>query len=195
MSAQKQHNQACGSEEIVAYLDGDLDGEASARLEEHLAECARCDRELKAQQRLLRELEFALAEDVSVEMPENFARVVAARAQSDLSGVRAPHERRRAFYLSASLAVIAFILLGGATFGESIFSPVRSVWKCFAAILSFLGHALYDLGAGFAVISRGVGGHMIFESRSLSLFVFLLFASALFMLRRLIIGYHRAPVE
>ena len=195
MKAQSQNNQACRSEEIIAYLDGDLGVEASALLEEHLTECSRCAGELKAQERLLRELEFALAEDISVEMPENFAQVVAARAQSDLSGVRAPRERRRAFYLCATLAVVAFMLLGGATFGESIFSPLRSVWKCFAAIFSFLGHALYDLGAGLAVISRGVGGHVLFESRSLTLLVFLLFASALFMLRRLIIGYHRTTVE
>ena len=195
MKAQPHDNQACRSEEIVAYLDGDLGVEASRLLEEHLAGCAYCAGELKAQERLLRELEFALAEDVSVEMPENFARTVAARAQSDLSGVRAPHERRRAFYLCATLASLAFMLLGGATFGESIFSPLRSVWKCFAAIFGFLSHALYDLGAGLAVISRGVGGHVLFESRSLTLLVSLLFASALFMLRRLIIGYHRATVE
>lgn len=195
MSAQTQNNQSCRSEEIVAYLDGDLDAEASGSLEEHLTMCSRCAGELKAQERLLRELNLVLAEDVCVEMPEDFARTVAARAQSDLSGVRAPRERRRALCLCATLAALAFMLLGGATLGESIFSPLRSVWKCFAAIFNFLGHALYDLGAGLAVISRGIGGHMLFESRSLSLLVFLLFASALLMLRRLIIGYHRTPFE
>ena len=191
MSAQTPNNQACRSEEIVAYLDGDLDAEASALLEAHFAECAGCDDELKAQERLLRELDFALAEDARVEMPKNFAQVVAARAQSDLSGVRAPRERRRALRLCAALSIVAFILLGGAAMSESIFAPLRAIWKCFAAIFGFLGHALYDLGAGFAVISRGVGGHILFESRASSLLVFLLFASALFMLRRLIVGYHR----
>jgi len=191
MSTKPLDKQVCRSEEIVAYLDGDLDAEASVLLEEHLAECSRCDEELKAQERLLRELDFALTEDACVEMPKDFAQVVALRAQSDLSGVRNPHERSRALRLCAALTVVAFILLGGAGLSESIFAPLRAIWKCFAAIFSFLGHALYDLGAGLVVISRGVGGHILFESRASSLLVFLLFASALFMLRRLIVRYHR----
>src|SRR3954468_21166174 len=118
MSAQTQNNQACRSEEIVAYLDGELDVEACELLEEHCAGCACCAGELNAQQRLLLELDYALAEDACVEMPKNFAQVVAVRAQSDLSGVREPLERRRALRLCVALSVVSFLLLGGAAMSE-----------------------------------------------------------------------------
>ncbi|HKC62461.1 MAG TPA: zf-HC2 domain-containing protein [Pyrinomonadaceae bacterium] len=187
-----QNRTACRNEEIAAYVDGDLDVQRCALFEEHVAECDVCAKELKVQQSILRELDSALAEDVFVEMPVNFAQVVAARAKSDLSGVRERHERRRAFRLCVVLAALAVALLGTAAVSESIFAPLRVVWRCCVAIFTFLGHALYDLGAGLAVISRGLGFHLLFESRGLGLLLVLLFVTALFMLRRLIAGYHRA---
>jgi anti-sigma factor RsiW len=191
MSTQTPDKSACGSEEIVAYLDGELEGEVRSRLEAHLAECGPCMAELEMQRRLLRELDFALSDNEGVSMPKNFAQIVAARAQADLSGVRERHERRRAFRLCVLLGSVAVALMGGAAVGESVLAPLRAIWTGAAALLNFLGHALYDMGAGVAVISRGVGGHLLFESRPVGLLVLLLFASALYMLRRLIAGYHR----
>ena len=187
-----QNKTACRSEEIAAYVDGELDARAHALFEEHVAECAACAEELKVQQRILRELDSALAVDVFGEMPGNFARVVAARAQSDLSGVRTRRERRRALRLCAALTALSVALLGTAAVSESVLAPLRVIWRFCVAIFTFLGHALYDLGAGLAVISRAVGFHLLFESRGLGLLLVLLFVTALFMLRRLIVGYHRA---
>ena len=186
-----QNRPACRGEEIAAYVDGELDAQARALFEEHLAECATCAEELKVQQSILRELDSALDEDVLGEMPANFARVVAARAQSDLSGVRERRERRRALRLCAALAAVAVALLGTAAVSESVLAPLRAICRCGVAIFTLLGHALYDLGAGLAVISRGVGFHLLFESRGLGLLLVLLFVTALLMLRRLIAGYHR----
>lgn len=192
MSITAQNKAACRREEIAAYVDGELDARACALFEEHLAECSSCAEELKVHQRILRELDSALAEDVFVEMPGNFAEVVAARAQSDLSGVRGVRECRRALRLCVVLAALAVALLGTAAVSESVLAPLRAIWRCSIAIFTFLGHALYDLGAGLAVISRGLGFHLLFESRGLGLLIVLLFVTALFMLRRLIAGYHRA---
>jgi anti-sigma factor RsiW len=191
MSTRTQKRSACGSEEIVAYLDDELEPEVRARLEAHLTECEPCAAEMETQRCLLRELDFALSDDESVLMPKNFAQIVAARAQSDLSGVRDRHERRRAFRLCVLLGSVAVALTGGAAVSESVLAPLRAIWKGGAALLNFVGHALYDTGAGVAVISRGVGGHLLFESRPVGLFILFLFASALYMLRRLIAGYHR----
>ncbi len=182
----------CRTEEIIAYLDGDMDTRDHERMERHLDECARCAVELQAQRRLLRELDSVLADDGGVELPANFAQVVARRAQSDMSGVREKRERQRALLLCAALALVSFALLGGARLGESVFAPLVAIWKTGKALFSFLGHALYDAGAGLAVIARGVGWHLLFESRFLGLLLLLLFASALFLLSRMISGYHRA---
>ena len=48
----------CNSQLLGAYLDGELAGEQRARVEEHLRNCAPCDRELK----LLRDASRLLAE-------------------------------------------------------------------------------------------------------------------------------------
>jgi anti-sigma factor RsiW len=189
------HNPDCRSEEIVAYLDGELDASSRNRIESHLEGCDECAAELRVQRRLLQELNFALASDEpAFEMPKNFAEVVAARAQSDLSGVRERVERRRAFGLCIALAAASFMLLGGAAFGESVFAPPRAIWKAGAALFNFLGHALYDAGAGVAVISRGLGSHLLSESRGLRALVLLLIALALFTLARLIVRYHRTRI-
>jgi hypothetical protein len=107
-----------------------------------------------------------------------------------MSGVREKGERRRALFLCAALALISFLLLGGARLRESIFAPLVAVWTTGKALFSFLGHALYDAGASFAVVTRGVGWHLLFESRPLGLVLLILFASALFLLSRMISGYH-----
>lgn len=191
MAGEHLQKAACQSEEIIAYLDGDMDAHAHDRMERHLTECARCAAELKAQRRLLREIDFMLTDDGGVELPANFAQVVAKRAQSDMSGVREKRERRRALYLCAALGLLSFVLLGGARLRESVFAPLQAVWKTAAALFAFLGHALYDAGAGVAVLTRGFGWHLLFESRFLGLSLLLLFASALFLLSRMISGYHR----
>ncbi|HEX8846380.1 MAG TPA: zf-HC2 domain-containing protein [Pyrinomonadaceae bacterium] len=190
MSTVARKKPECRGEEIVAYLDGELEGAPLALLEEHLKECPDCSAELKMQRRLMRELDLSFSSEHEVEMPQNFAQVVAARAQSDVSGVRNKRERRLAAALCVILAAISVALLGGAAVRDSILAPLRAVWKGTVALLNFLGHALYDAGAGFAVISRGVGGHLVFDSRLRALLVLLLFVSALFTLRRLIARYH-----
>jgi hypothetical protein len=187
-----EHNSCCCSEELVAYLDGELDAASLAALERHLEDCSRCSAELRAERSLQHELNFTLAQEPLLELPKNFAQVVAARAQSDMSGVRERVERKRALCLCAALAAFSFLLLGGAAIGESVLAPVRAFWKAGVALFNFLGHALYDAGAGLAVISRGLGGYLFSQSpRGLGPVVLLLLALVLFTLARLIVRYHR----
>lgn len=190
-----QHNHSYRTEEIVAYLDGELDASSLVRLEQHFEDCSQCAAELRAQRCLHRELNFALMEEPVLELPKNFAQVVAARAQSDMSGVRAPFERRRALKLCGVLAAASFMLLGGTALGESVLAPLRAIWKVGVALFSFLGHALYDAGTGVAVLSRGLTGRLLSQSpRGLGLLVLLLLALALLTLARLIVRYHRTRI-
>ena len=187
-------NSSCQREEIVAYLDGEVDAASLVRLEQHFANCEHCAAELRVQHLLLHELDFALMDAPALELPKNFAQVVAARAQSDMSGMRAPRERRRALGLCVALVAASFALLGGTALGEAVLAPPRAIWKVGVALFSFLGHALYDAGAGVAVISRGLGGHLLFESRLSGLLVLILLALAFFTLARLIVKYHRTRI-
>jgi anti-sigma factor RsiW len=190
-----EHNSCGRSLEIVAYLDGELDSSSLAQLELHLEGCSVCSEELRIERSLQHELTFALADDSLPEIPENFAQFVAARAQSDMSGVRDRGERKLALGLCAALMAFSFLLLGGAGVRETVLAPIRAAWKVGAALFSFLGHALYDAGAGVAVISRGLGGYLFAQSpRGLGPLVLLLLALILFTLARLIVRYHRTRI-
>ena len=189
-----QIHTTCRNEEIVAYLDGELEGLSLTRLERHLEDCSHCAGELLRQRRLLQHVNTALMDEPTIEVPKEFARLVAARAQSDMSGMRHRREGLRALGLTAGLVAVALLVVGGTALRESILEPLRSIWKVGVALLGFFGQALYDGGASVAVISRGIGAHLLFESRVRSLLFLVLLALALFTLTRLIIRYHRKRI-
>src|SRR4051812_17827188 len=89
-SADSSHQPICQSEDVAAYLDGELNAGAAALFEQHLKICAPCTTELQQQRRLLCTLDFALGAKTGDELPlpGNFLQVVTAHAQSDLSSLR-----------------------------------------------------------------------------------------------------------
>jgi len=183
----------CRTEDVAAYLDGELGGSASESFEAHLKTCARCATELRMQRQLLCTLDLAFSEP-SFELPRNFSRVVAAHAESDLSGMRKKSERRRAFQLCAALALLSFALLGAAS-GALVFQPARSFLRLAGSLLDLILRALYDAGTGVAVIVRVVGRALILAPHGLGLVLIVLpFLIALALLPRLIVNYHRAQV-
>src|SRR5215212_8395803 len=98
------NNPTCGSNEVAAYLDGELGTGALLAFEEHLKQCRSCAEKLEEQRRLLRTLDMAFSEEKTLRLPADFARVVTAHAQTDMSGVREKQERGRALQLCAALA-------------------------------------------------------------------------------------------
>lgn len=195
MSELAEKNSACcRSEEIAAYLDGELKAHAHALFEEHLQACRSCASELREQRHLLCALDFALgADEACLELPQNFAQVVAVKAESDMSGVRRRSEHGRAFRLGLALALMAFALLG-ASLNSSVLVPIKIVARYSRSVLSLMWNALYDLGAGCTVILRALGRRFIFELHPFGLIAFLLFALALLLLPRLITRYHRLQI-
>ncbi|HEX8142919.1 MAG TPA: zf-HC2 domain-containing protein [Pyrinomonadaceae bacterium] len=195
MTSAAANSSACRNEEIAAYLDGELDASALFCFEQHVSECASCADQLREQKRLLCALDFALGDEGSLPSPPpNFARVVAAHAQSDMRGVRAHSEHKRALWMCALLSVVSALLIGGAALNESVLAPMQALTRPAAAIIALFWHTLYNAGAGLAVISR-VGGHLLFESRPLGLVGSLLLIAALALLPRLIISYHRTRIN
>ncbi|HEY0006346.1 MAG TPA: zf-HC2 domain-containing protein [Pyrinomonadaceae bacterium] len=185
---------SCKNEEIAAYLDGELDAAARLGFEQHLKQCRSCVVQLDEQKRLLCELDYALGGGPPLALPKDFAQVVAAHAESDLSGVRRRSEHGFALRVCAVLALLAFALLGGSALRESVAGPLglmaRRVWVLF----DISGHMMYNAGAGLAVISRGVGGHLFLESHPLVFLSGFILLAALALLLVLVSHTHRTRV-
>lgn len=193
-SADSRPQPDCQSEDVAAYLDGELSAEAAARFEQHLKNCAPCAMELQQQRRLLCTLDFALggATGDDLPLPGNFSQIVTVHAQSDLSSLRSERaEHGRALRLCLLLAAGSFALLGGSVISEKVFKPLGLLLRHAGTILAFGWRALYDFGAGLAVIARAIGGHTIFESYRLAPLVLLLLVISVVLLPRLISSYHR----
>jgi hypothetical protein len=185
------HNSNCRNVEVAAYLDGELRDGALLAFEEHLRECRSCSEKLEEQRRLLCTLDMAFGEEKALTLPVDFARVVTAHAQTDMSGVRDKGERGRAFRLCLALTLFSFALLGSAALTDSVLEPVRVFGRLAGASFGIVWRAIYDAGTGLVVIMRIVG-RFAFESHSLGLLSYLVLAAALVLLLRLIRSYHRA---
>lgn len=193
MNLSTNNYEGCRTDDVAAYLDGELGGPASESFEAHLKTCVRCATELRTQRQLLCTLDLAFSER-SFELPRNFSRVVAAHAESDLSGMRKKSERRRAFQLCALLALLSFALLGAAS-GALVFQPARSFLRLAGSVLDLVWRALYDAATGAAVIVRVVSRALILAPHGLGLVLVVLpFVIALALLPRLIANYHRAQI-
>jgi predicted anti-sigma-YlaC factor YlaD len=152
--------QICPRMEIAAYVDGELSPHQEMSLEQHLAVCETCRAELNEQKKLLCALDFLHEENPSeIEIPKNFAKVVAARAESDVSGLRNREERGRAMFLCASLFFLVVVGLGAET--EKVFAASGAILERVLAIVTFFGHLTYDIAFGIVVILRSLANQSI----------------------------------
>lgn len=193
MSVSTKPNYECRFEEVASYLDGELSGETLTAFESHVDECRRCAGELRTQRQLLCTLDSAFSDTGAFQLPNNFTRVVAAHARSDVSLMRSKSERRHAFRLCVVLALIAFALLGART-GALILQPARTFARAAGNIFGLIWQPVYDTGAGLAVIARVTGRALIEDSRGFGLLALVPLALLVVLLPRLIIKYHRARI-
>src|SRR5215212_7632710 len=101
---------------LYEYLDGELPLDSETAFESHAADCADCRVEVKLHRNLAAGIEELAHEEIK--LPDNFSKVVAANAESQVSGLRKRNERRVTFAILAGLAVLTFGLLG-ANFGAA----------------------------------------------------------------------------
>jgi anti-sigma factor RsiW len=181
------------SANAAAYLDGELDPAASADFEGHAKSCAACSAALLEQRRLLCLLDTAFGDsfDRGIELPSGFARELKARAQTDMSGVRARDERRRALKICAALSVAAFALLG-ATFFDAVLRPLAGAARTAGSVAGLAGSAAADAGAGAGLVLRAVGGRLLASSEPLLVLQAAGFLGAAGLLLRLIVSYRRS---
>src|SRR5215211_999994 len=102
----------CERNLIAAYIDGELEADVTLLFEDHLQSCAPCRAELRAHRLFICELDAALTDSAEIPVPADFSRMIAARATSDMSGVRTLSENRKALAICLILALAGFALLG-----------------------------------------------------------------------------------
>jgi putative zinc finger protein len=187
------HEMVCQLEDVAAYVDGELAGNALADFEAHLRSCKACAEELLTQKQLLCTLDVAFNDSRSFELPHEFSRVVTARAESDLSGVRRKRERRRALKLCAALAVASFALMGAAARGLVI-DPLRSIFRVANILLDFAGHAALDLAETVTVFVRVFTRAIFFAPHGIGVMFLIALLSSILLLPFLIARYHRAQI-
>lgn len=182
-------NHFCQENKIAAYLDGELEASAIALFELHLMECGACNAELNAQRFFMCELDATLTLAPDLPVPSNFAQIVAARAESDMRGVRDRHEHKRAFRFCLILALSSFALIGAGA-SKAVFFSGRTIASQIFGIFGLLWTTLYDAAVGVTVISRVVSGGLVPESSFAGLAALLL-ALGVVLLSLLISSYHR----
>ena len=146
----------CPTEEISAYIDGELDAAREFELDLHLAGCGVCLRELNEQKIFLRSLDASLGGEREIELPANFTRSIVANAESTVSGLRRPREIFNASFICAGLALLALFAMG-ADAGR-LFRGLSLLVEQGAAVASFFGHMIYSIFVGVAIVIRAIAG-------------------------------------
>lgn len=179
----------CQKNLIAAYVDGELSDVANAIFEQHVEDCRDCRAELRAHRVFVCELDAALAGKVEIPVPDDFSKVIAVRARSDMRGVRSRSEHRKAIAICLVLGLTGFGLLG-ATAREDVLALTGRFISAVISIGSFVSQLLYDAVAGLVVIFRVLGQKVVAGSGSLGVLLIVL-AAAVFILSRLLSNYHR----
>ncbi len=185
----KVQQKICQKNLIAAYVDGELSDVATAIFEQHLEDCVECRAELRAHRVFVCELDAALTNKLDLPVPEDFSKVIAVRASSDMRGVRSSSEHRKAIVICVVLALTGFGLLSAAA-RESVLVVLGRFVRGVIGLGGFVLNSVYDGVAGFVVISRMMGRKFVSESVSFGV-VLIVLAVAVFVLSRLISDYHR----
>lgn len=177
----------CDQNLIGVYVDGELDAALTVRLEDHLKDCTDCQFELRAHRLFVCELDATLTRNADIPVPVDFSRIIAARARSDMSGVRTRSENRKALAICMALALSGLALLGG-TARLAVFMVVEKFVTKVFSLAEFVVTAIYDALVGAFVIFKVLSGKV--QSGSSGPLLVLL-AVAVLVLSRLLSHYHR----
>ena len=179
----------CEMDLCASYVDGELAATETVLFEQHLESCADCHAELQAHRLFVCELDAAMTDGVEISMPAGFSKMVAARATTDMRGVRTRRENRRALAICLVLALGGFALLG-ASARDAVLAIGGKFIAASVSIGEFLSSVVYDAGATVAVVFGVLSRKVIVETGSL-VPVLILLVVAILILTRLISGYHR----
>ena len=178
----------CPSPEISAYIDRELSPEQELDLDLHMAECRVCTDELNLQKSFLIALENSLDEK-GIDLPVDFTKVVVTHAESRVSGLRHPSERRRAAVVFMTLLLVAAVALGSSA--GTVLASMASGAEKFVAVMDSVGHFFYDIALGSVIVFRSLVAAMVFDSGTNAAIFLLVFVMSLLLSSRLLVRFHR----
>jgi hypothetical protein len=165
----------CPTDEIAAYIDGELSAARELELDLHFAACSPCQRSLNEQKQFLCRLESSLKQDRDLELPPDFAKVVVVNAESTVSGLRRPRERFNALFICVALGLFGLFALGADT------RVIRAVIDQVGIVGAFFGRIIYSVSVGIVVILRSIAaplpGETILGAALFAMCLFLLVVS------------------
>jgi hypothetical protein len=181
----------CPRVEISAFLDGELSVCDEQDFELHLSDCEKCADEMRSQKQLLCALNLAFDSPLhNFEMPKNFAKTVAVKAESKVSGLRKPEERSRAVILC--LVLFSLVIFG---LGESLGKFV-SLWESITgqivAVVGFTVDLMLDVGTGLVVVLRALSQKFVFDSQNSTVAFFGVFLLVFVLFSHILFRHHRA---
>lgn len=178
----------CPSPDISAYVDGELTPDQELQLDLHMAGCRVCSDELNSQKNLLNALEGSFDER-EIDLPADFTKTVVVHAESHVTGLRHPSERRRAAIVFVTLVIFAVAALGSNL--GAVLSSISSLAEKAAAVVSSFGHFCYSIALGSVIILRSIASGFIFESGITASIFLLVFVMSLLLSSRLLVRFHR----
>ncbi|HEY0430065.1 MAG TPA: zf-HC2 domain-containing protein [Pyrinomonadaceae bacterium] len=181
---------SCPRDDIAAYIDGEISPREELDLEMHFAGCKICAEELNTQKKLLCALDSFCLNEKEIELPENFTKVVVTTAESHVSGLRRPQERRKALFICSALFLL--VLLGLGEEADSILGTFGKIGEQFVVVVGFVAHLIYDVSVGLIVILRSLSNQVFFNSAVSFGLMAVLFLISVFALSRLVLRFNRA---
>lgn len=186
---ERKNKMTCPSADLSAYIDGELSFDDELELERHVSGCRTCADDLNLQKSFLNALDYSLEDENEIELPKDFTRSVVANAESRVSGLRRPRERRHAAFICLGLLVFSLVALGSNA--DKTFIAIASIFETMLAVALSAGHLVYDIALGSGIIFRTLFSNLLFESGT-AVFAFLaLFVLSLYLFSRLLVRTHR----
>lgn len=178
MSQSAENTNNCPREDMLLYLDRELSPADELIFEKHLTGCSVCHNELNSQKKMFLALNLAFEDKTEIELPKNFAKVVAANAESNVKGLRSRKERSSALFIISGLILLA--LIGLSLENERFFGVVTAFGKQIITIFGFILRLIFDLTIGLAVVLRSLSQQFVSNTSifvlSIGVFVVSLFA-------------------
>src|SRR5215216_1112157 len=182
--SETNNTSTCPSPDLSAYLDGELPPGSEMELELHLSGCRLCTDDLNLQKSFLNALDYSLEAEGEIELPVNFTKSVIANAESRVSGLRRPHERRNAALICATLILFSVFALGSSA-GKTFVATAAVVEKLLA-IAASAGHLVFDIALGSAIIFRSLASKFLFDAGGTVLVFPVLIVLSLHLFSRLV---------